>query len=214
MPSTVAEVFHAASLKREGVVRWREPVPQTGGGVYVVALTDAADAVAGTRTYCPLALDRVGELLNARPELRIEGEPPTPEALAARLRDLWLGDESIVYIGLAGTSLAHRVGAYYRTRIGARRPHAGGWPLKMLDLDDQLWVHFARSNDPKQAEHAMLGAFQDGVSPASRAALEGEWKLPFANLEWGKGQRKKHGITGARERRRRPASSTEIAPEA
>lgn len=113
---------------------------------------------------------------------------------------MWLGDEVVVYIGLAGTSLRRRVGDYYKTPLGARPPHAGGWPLKTLSVLDQLRVHFAPCADPDDAEHAMLEAFQNAVSAGSRAALHDPTSpLPFANLEWGPGQRKRHGITGARE---------------
>jgi hypothetical protein len=212
MPSTVSDLFRAARLDPEGVVAWGDAVPETGPGVYVIALTDDPDSFAEARAECPLSLDRVDELLAARSELLVDGERPTRDELAARLRELWLGDEAIVYVGLAGTSLGHRVGAYYQTKLGARRPHAGGWPLKTLSILDELWVHFAACSDPAEAEHRMLGAFQKQVSPASASALAGEWKLPFANLEWGKGQRKEHGITGAREPRR-PRSPSSEAPE-
>jgi hypothetical protein len=45
----------------------------------------------------------------------------------------------------------------------------------------------------------MLAGFVAAVSSSSRAALQDpDLPLPFANLEWAKGQRKRHGITGAR----------------
>ena len=202
MPSTVADVFRAADLEPEGAVRWGEPVPEAGPGVYVIALTDDPDSFAEARAEAPISPDAVDELLRARSELRLEGARPNRDELAGRLSELWLGDEAIVYIGRA-TSLGHRIGAYYRTRLGARRPHAGGWPLKTLGVLDELWVHYAPCADPRAAEHRMLGAFQEQASPASRAAVERFGPpLPFANLEWGTGERRTHGITGAREPRK------------
>jgi len=65
------------------------------------------------------------------------GRRPSADAFAARIASFWLPDEPIVYIGLA-TSLRSRVSGFYRTPIGARRPHAGGWLLKTLSILDRL----------------------------------------------------------------------------
>lgn len=73
-----------------------------------------------------------------------------------RFRAFWPGDEVVAYIGLAGTSLRKRVGRYYRTPLGARRPHAGGWWLKTLTVLDDLWVHYAATHDGGVAEVAMF----------------------------------------------------------
>jgi hypothetical protein len=200
MPSTVAAVFAAAGLKPEGVVPWGTPISQAASGVYAVSLTGQVDVPAAAALPCPLSSDSLTELLHVRPELRVDGIRPDRDALAQRLAALWLVDEVIAYIGLAGTSLRSRVRAYYTTPLGARRPHAGGWPLKTLSVLDQLFVHYATCSDPGEAEGEMLGAFQAAVSSSARAALhDPELAIPFANLEWAKGQRKRHGITGARE---------------
>jgi hypothetical protein len=63
------------------------------------------------------------------------------------------------------------VGDYYKTPLGARRPHAGGWPLKTLSILSELCVHYAPCADPNAAELTMLDAFIGGVSASSRAAL-------------------------------------------
>jgi hypothetical protein len=205
MPSTVADLFAAAHVEAgpDSPVRWNEPVPEDGSGVYVIALDEDVHSFAEHLPVAPLDEGRVAELLRVREaELRIDGEPPSAAELEDRLRQLWLGDESILYVGLAGASLRHRVGAYYRTPLGARRPHAGGWPLKTLKEDVPLWVHFAACDEPGTAEHVMLDAFMRQASPALDVALVEGRPLPFANLEWGKGQAKEHGITGAREPRR------------
>jgi hypothetical protein len=200
MPSTVSAVFAAAGLAPEGVVRWGTPIPRSEPGVYAVATTDQVDAAAQERLLCPLSPEALDELLDVRPELRLDGTRPDRDTLGQRLTAMWLPDEVIAYIGLAGTSLRSRVRGYYSTSLGARRPHAGGWPLKTLSNLMDLWVHYAACSDPCEAEHEMLGAFQAEVSSSSRAALQDpNLPIPFANLEWAKGQRKGHGITGARE---------------
>lgn len=134
--------------------------------------------------------------------MTVAGVPATPERLAGALEGMWPAGETVIYIGLAGTSVAHRVGQYYSTPLGARAPHAGGWPIKMLADIDRLHVHVAAVEDPAAAEEAMLRAFMSGVSPASRAALfDPSLPLPFANLQLTRGMRKRHGIEGAKQPR-------------
>ncbi len=208
MPTTVAQVFDAAKLEPEGVVRWGSPLPEAGPGVYVVALSDETDILLAARAECPLSAIAVQQLLDARPELRLDGRRPNTAQLGARLASCWLADEVVVYIGLAGTSLAGRVGDYYTTQLGARRPHAGGWPLKTLAVLDQLLVHYAACDDVVRAERAMVDSFLERASHASRASLcDPDLPLPFANLQRPGGRRKRHGITGAREPRRKTRKS-------
>ena len=203
MPSTVASLFAAAGLTHAGVMRWGTPPKLDQPGAYVVARTESPDDLVAERRadFSPAALD---DLLDVRPELRVDGQRPSSVDLAERLAQFWLPDEPVLYIGLASTSVCDRVVAYYRTRLGARKPHAGGWFLKTLSDIDSLWVHVATAIDPAGAEDAMLGAFCSRISETSRAGLRApDRPFPFANLEWPPGTRKHHGITGAKEPRRR-----------
>ena len=123
--------------------------------------------------------------------------------MTSALAKMWVPEVAIVYCGKAGTSLRTRVNQYYRTTLGARSPHAGGWPLKTLSNLADLRVHFAACQDPGGAETKMLDAFTAQVPPASRAGVSDPLlPLPFANLEDGRGRRKDHGIKGARAPRR------------
>lgn len=210
MPTTVSQLFAAAGLEPTGVVRWGTPIPIAAPGVYAVSVTDDAYGLDAAVANCPLSVTALQELLTVRPELRIDGQRPDAEALRARLALSWLPDEVIAYVGLAGTSLTRRVGDYYTTPLGARRPHAGGWPLKTLANLSQLAVFYAPCNDVDSAERAMLSAFITNVSSTTRAALgDPELPLPFANLVLPGGPRKRHGITGARE----PAGATSRTTE-
>jgi hypothetical protein len=133
----------------------------------------------------------------------MDGQRPTEFDLSRRLASFWLPDETVLYIGLAGTSLRSRINQYYRTPLGARRPHAGGWFLKTLSILPELFVHFARTTTPKESEGRLLGAFVQGISASTRSSLfDSQHPFPFANLEWPAGIRKLHGITGAKEPRR------------
>jgi hypothetical protein len=212
MPTSVADVFASARMRPAGAVAWGTRVPATRPGVYVVSLTDSVDSTAGALAVAPVAEPAVMQLLDARPELRVDGERPDLASLRDRLAAFWLPDEVIVYIGLAGTSLQKRVGDYYKTPLGARSPHAGGWALKTLAVLDELVVHYAPCADVDRAERLMLAQFAAGVSASTRKRLHDKVRvMPFANLEAPRGRRKVHGITGARAPR--ATSTTSAAKE-
>ena len=201
MPSTVASVFGAAGLEPEGVVDWGIRASERGSGVYAVALTDRVDSLTEALPEPPLSPAAAEHLLAVRPELRVDGGRPRAAELCARIASFWLPDEVIVYIGLASRSVASRVSAYYKTPLGAKRPHAGGWFLKLLEPDAlaRLHVHFAAADDPDGAEDDMLRHFCANVSTATLARLpDPAHPFPLANLEWPRGVRKAHGISGAR----------------
>lgn len=198
MPSTVAHVLAAAGLQPAAAVRWGASVPLDSPGVYVVALTEDAHSLAGALQDAPIDSRALERLLAARPELLLDGNRPSARQLAARLRALWLPEEVVLYVGLAGTSVRKRVRQYYSTPLGAKRPHAGGWWLKTLSVLDQTWVHWGETPAYGDAEQEMLEAFAVGVSPAARAALHDPGRVaPFANLRTAGGAIKAHGVSGA-----------------
>ncbi len=198
MPSSVTQLLASTGLRYGGVVKWRTAIPLVTPGVYVVSLDADPHSRTGTLPSAPISLDAVSQLLNTRPELTVDGTRPSADVLCRRVSEFWLPDESVLYVGLAGTSLHDRVQAYYSTKLGRRSPHAGGWFIKLLANLSDLWVHYAPSNDPDNSEDRMLATFVARVSPASRRALrDPAHPFPFANLEWPRGVRKNHGLRGA-----------------
>lgn len=199
MPSTVESLMQTADLEYGGAVAWREAVPEVKPGIYIVSLF-RKPASKGSKVHeAPVDPRAIDFLLQERPELRVDGQRPSPQALHERLGEFWLRDESVLYVGLAGTSIQRRVDQYYKTKLGARSPHAGGWFLKTLNLLPETWVHYAAAEDPAEAERRLLEAFANGVSEDSKQCLrDRERIMPFANLEYPKGVRKGHGIAGAR----------------
>jgi hypothetical protein len=130
----------------------------------------------------------------ARPEIAVNGVPANSAALSAAVERMWVPGETVLYVGLAGTSVAHRVAQYYSTRLGARSPHAGGWPIKVLADLDRLYVHVAETDAPDDAEVAALTAFMNCIQQTTRAILcDPALPLPFANLQLSEGVRKHHG---------------------
>jgi hypothetical protein len=202
MPATVADLLAASGLEHSGSVRWGTRLRASYPGIYLVSLDPSPDTCTATLAEAPISTARVAELLRVRPELRLDGSRPTVAALSERLAGCWLPDETVLYIGLAGTSLQRRVGQYYTTPLGARRPHAGGWFLKTLSNLDELTVHYAAAVDTAAAERELVEWFIEGVDSAGYDELhDPTCPYPFANLVGRAGVRKTHGITGAREPR-------------
>jgi hypothetical protein len=198
MPTTIAEAFATGSLAREGVVKWGTEPTTPQPGVYIVSLTESLDNCDGKLIEAPLAAAEFQRWLDVRAELTLDGNRPSIQELMDRIRRFWIPDEVILYIGRA-TSLSARLQAFYRTLIGARSPHSGGYFLKLLSNLDQLWVHHARCHDPEAAENGILRRFCEHVSQDSKRALKDPvHPFPFANLAWPSGTRKAHGLRGAR----------------
>lgn len=208
MPSTVTDLLRASGLSPEGSVRWGNRVPTDRPGIYVVAIADSPESLEPTLQSAPISSTAIEALLEVRPELRVDQAPPTTADIRKRIAGFWLPDETVLYVGLAGTSLRNRINQYYKTPLGARKPHAGGWFLKLLSNLQSLHVHFAETTDPSGAENAALQRFGSNVTPSTKRGLrDPEHPFPFANLEWPRGVRKNHGITGAKEQRT-PRSTT------
>jgi hypothetical protein len=198
---TIAQVFAGAGLAPSEAVRWGTRVGIDAPGVYAVSTATSTGDDEGLAT-APISGPRVHELLAVRPELKVDGLRPMADELSERLASLWVPGEVVVYIGLAGTSLRKRIDQYYATHLGARGPHAGGWPLKTLDLLGDLRVFVARCSEPSEAEQRMLAEFAQRVPVQVARHLRDPLRvMPFANLEYPKGNRKAHGISGAREPR-------------
>lgn len=197
MPISVSEVLAASGLEHGGVVQWGRDVPLDVPGVYVISSSsDLHDQVGSVHHYMPDAR-AFANLRRLCPSVTLDGRPATDKELATRIGRFWIPDEAILYIGLAGTSVRKRVNQYYRTSIGERAPHAGGWWLKTLANLDDLFVHFAAGDEPKSAEAKMLRRFAEFVPAAVRKKLHDSERIaPFANVDVQQGLRKRHGMSG------------------
>jgi hypothetical protein len=177
---SAARLLRLIGLRPDGPVSWGLRVGFDEPGVYLVEVPEATEAAPMDEAAVRAWIERV-------PSLRLDGARPTPRELTARLAKFWVPGESVVYVGLASTSVAKRVRQFYRTPLGDRRPHAGGHWIRTLACRDGLLVSWAAADVPHDAEAALLGAFADLHEGA----------LPFANRQSAGGVRKSHGISGS-----------------
>jgi hypothetical protein len=190
----------------DGPVTWGRPVASNRPGVYVV---EWSEPLAGA----PVDLSSVGKWIETLPGLRLDGRRPTSRELAARLHEFWLPGQAVLYVGMTKLSIGGRVGALYRTPLGARVPHAAGHWLKTLRGLERARIWWAETDAPEEYEDGLLAAFAEGVDASVEATPRLRDRtviLPFANLALATGARKDHGITGAFEPK--PPESTQPTP--
>jgi transcription elongation factor GreA len=186
-----ADLIRSIGLLADGPVRWGQPVPARGSGIYVAELGTPLPTA-------PLELSLVGKWLERLPELRMDGARPTSRTLQARLAALWWPDSQVLYAGATDRSIGGRAAALLAHVPGDRQPHADGQWLHLLRGLDRLGVRiwWAQTNAPEEYLDALLDAFGEGrISPPGRPAAA--IPLPWANTRRPTGERQAHGITGA-----------------
>jgi hypothetical protein len=186
-----AVLLRMTRLSVGGVVNWGKAPASASPGVYIVSLQDPINSA-------PLDDSVIQKWINRVPGMRLDGAPPTVATLRERLEQFWIPTERVLYIGLAGTSLATRLRQYYGTPLGDRRPHAGGYWIKTLSVLAETEVTWAEADEPAAAEGRLLESFGENVDTGIHRRLPGGQVLPFANLQNGAGRRKPHGISGSR----------------
>lgn len=128
-------MFEKVGLSAVGPFAWKDRDLPDEPGVYVIA---------------------VGDPENVRVGPPIKGI--VSQAQLHMSRDLWKGDQQIVYIGRASTSLRGRLRQFYSHTFGKRSPHAGGQSILLLDAP--LVIHCAVHPDALGAEHRLIEAFE------------------------------------------------------
>ncbi len=175
-PTTTVGLMRSLGLDVDGPARWGSSPPSQSPGVFVVE-TDAPLAQA------PIDLAAVRRWLERVPDLRLDGERPTPNLLANRLASFWIAGQSLLYVGRTGKSLAGRVAALYGTELGHRRPHPGGHWLKTLRDLPRLRIWWAVTDAHEEYEDALLGAFAEHLPTGLPLRHTDEpVALPWANL--------------------------------
>ena len=201
MPTTPIDLFNHVNLNIKGQVKWNTQIPDDEYGLYVVALTDKADKLICNKIiqFDETAIENWFSTISSKgKKLLVDKVPASKESLKNRLNGFWLPDETIIYIGKAGKqTLNKRINQYYETKLGSKRPHAGGHWSNVLKNLNELTVFYADCSKRHidQTEELMISYFQDNVSSNTRQTLHDKINcFPFANKEINKKKRKMHGL--------------------
>ena len=123
--TTVTDLLEADSLQRSDPVPWGKQVPNDKPGIYIVSLSSNPDENSCFLATAPIDRDIVAGWLRRAPEFKLDGKAnPSPEAVAKRLGEYWLPDESILYIGQTSKSLKARVDQFYKHELGNSGGHS------------------------------------------------------------------------------------------
>lgn len=197
---TVDELFKLSNLKEYKQIKWGTKFYDEKSGVYIVSLSDNPLMNSNLQVSPLINNVALSKWIRNAPQMSVDNQVATRDLLEERLTKFWLAHENILYIGKAGLrvnrkGISNRIMEYFRTEIGKSTPHAGGQWLKVLDNIDDLYVYYAYTDVPCEIEKEMLSNFMRNVREQDLACLfDSDLPLPFANLEYPHGKRKKHGL--------------------
>jgi transcription elongation factor GreA len=174
---SAAELLRSIGLDVDGPTRWGGKPTSRKPGIFAIELPEPS-------THCNIDIDEVRRWLERVPDLKMDGERPTQSTLAERMRQFWIPDQQLVYVGRTAKSLSARVASLYATELGHARPHPGGHWLKVLREVSRLRLWWAETDAPEEYEDVLIEAFAERVPEEARANLpEGAPLLPWANLD-------------------------------
>ena len=188
---SAADLLRSIGLEVDGPARWGTKPTTRKSGIFAVEMPTPADSAS-------LDIDEVRRWLERVPDLRMDGGRPTQSALAERMRQFWLPDQTLLYVGRTAKSLSARVASLYATELGHARPHPGGYWLKTLREQSKLRLWWAETDAPEEYEDELIAAFAKTVPDEARARLpKGSPVLPWANLDSPTGPGRETGLTNA-----------------
>jgi transcription elongation factor GreA len=180
-----SELLKSLGLLVDGPQVWNRPVPSRAPGIYVIELPKGLPDA-------PVDIVAVRRWLEHVPQLMLDGERPTPEAVAKRMHEFWLADEPVLFVGRSQKAVGARVAAMYATPLGDARPYSGGHWLRTLSVLNELRVWWAETDAHEEYEDGLLSEI------AARNATDGSGAvLPFANLVDASGVPKAHGLSNS-----------------
>ncbi len=200
MPTSVLDLLETVPIDLAGSVRWNYPVESNECGIYIVSLSKNPSENSGILKSAPINIEIVKQWSQVCGLKLDNTSNPSVKAIAQRISEFWLPDESILYIGQTSRPLSIRVDEYYKHELGDSSPHSGGRWLKTLSNLRSIWVHYAETPTPEKVEEQLIETFVNGVSSITKTNLRDSiHPFPFANLELYKRMerrkiRKRHGI--------------------
>ena len=204
MPASVAKIFNVFEIMSLHTIKWCTNIDSREPGIYIVSLSKNPEWLSNTPITPHFNRNVIKRWIETVPNFRIDSEPPSVQSIEKRLKEFWLPDESILYIGKApkrknGDALGNRISEYYETKIGLGSPHSGGQWLKTLSNLSDLYLHYGISNNPSSIEVEMFRYFMDNVAEFTRRQLrDSSLPLPFANIRFTPGRDKNTGMKNQR----------------
>lgn len=212
MPLTINKLLNNFNLELTGQVKWGEIIKSTACGFYFVSISNDPDKIESWKSpdFNDTAIQSWIDLVkNNGKNILIDKRVASIRDIKNRLYNLWLPDETILYIGKAGPNkkrtIKKRVNEYYKTRLGCNGKHAGGHWINTLSRLNDLTVFYSEfeenDNDTiEQRETNMIDNFTTNILLKTRKSLfDNENCFPFANKEvyyrnLKRKVRKKHGF--------------------
>ena len=198
-----AALFQSVGVAPTGQVAWRQRIPSSAHGVYIVSLHSDADDSTGL-AEAPLDRSPITEWMALTPPWTVHGHRLGVDDVAAHMAQWWLPRTSILYVGTAKT-LSSRVADYYRTTLGAHKPHAGGYWIKTLSVLSTVTVHYHVATGPigseRDIESKLQNSFLSGYGQVPDAHPEPNLPLPWANLEIAKPKPRRRRLHGLSDRK-------------
>lgn len=202
MPTTVQQLFNYFDIKNFQQVKWGRTFNEKNQGVYIVSTSENPKENFGICDLPNFEDEQINHWINKVSRFHVDNEPATLTNVKNRLKDFWLPDENILYIGKApnrklGSGVSKRVNEYFRTKIGNGSPHSGGQWIKTLKDLYTFTVYYGLCDKPDEIENKMLEFFMHNVSKKSKEKLyDRNMPIPFANIKF-KGN-KTHGLKNQR----------------
>lgn len=182
MSVTINHIATHFSLKINGPIKWGMDCMSKKSGVYIICYP-------GTSSACPLDMRIINFWCSStRNKTFKTGSPLIPSVLVSELTKYWIPNEQIVYVGKA-SCLRTRLFQYYRTPLGKRGPHSGGYWIKTLQNINMLDIYWIEDKKPAILEQKILVFFNKSTTCGT-----GMLCLPYANLEITRRLRKRHII--------------------
>lgn len=193
MPVTISDVLGANGAHPGTHLNWGVLPSSYQSGIYIIS-TDSDPNTCSNIAKPVFSDEAIADWLSRCPDMRLLpdiGSPPTHDEVKKRLEEFWLAQECILYIGKA-LNLQHRLGNFYRHKLGRGSPHRGGHWIKTLINIFDLYVFTTASSNPATTERAALEYFATNAVGAKYQVV-----MPFANLEThidGRRYRRDHGF--------------------
>lgn len=203
MPTTIKEIFNSQNIGSIYKVKWGENITSQSGGIYIVSTSSIPSQNLGISSVPNIDDTILIAWIKKVQNFTIDGERNFL-LLKKRLKEFWLPDENILYIGKAtvranGKGLGKRISEYYTTKIGAGSPHSGGQWIKTLKNLDKVYVYYGFIDNSSKVEEDMLKYFIENVSDITKEKLRDKnLPLPFANIRYKGTTDKNHGMLNQR----------------